>query len=317
MRLVLFSTLLFSLVAAQGGGNCDADGCSLQGGTCENGKCQCFQARYCDHCQYSQQMNQTLPTCVDFSLVGGGECVTNDYGCSGNGQCKTSNGRRFCNCFDGWMCANCQTSIVDFIRGINEDCPPAQTIESTQGGGSCSSDLDCGNFQGLCVDGKCVCHQDRWCPHCQVDVWNLPTLGCPAIETFGGGFCRASKDCNTPFGECKQNRCVCGVERICLNCQLSFADYLNSNGKCPSFQATVPIGGGNCTENEECNELVGGLCVNSTCQCFDGWGCSYCTEALATMEGFDCPEEDSLSVGLSSTSIAILVVVFLGWCFVY
>lgn len=56
--------------------------------------------------------------------------------------------------------------------------------------------------------------------------------------------------------------------------------------KCPPIlRNTIPLGGGNCTENEDCNDAVGGACTNGKCECYSGWGCSHCTEALASMEG--------------------------------
>jgi hypothetical protein len=60
-----------------------------------------------------------------------------------------------------------------------------------------------------------------------------------------------------------------------------FACPYDLDGTCTEFNFSVPIGGGNCTENQECNNLVGGLCVLEKCQCFDGWACPYCTNSLA------------------------------------
>lgn len=61
-------------------------------------------------------MNQTFSSCVDFNLIGGGECINNQFGCSDNGQCIEGKDRKFCHCMDGWMCSNCQTRIVDYVK---------------------------------------------------------------------------------------------------------------------------------------------------------------------------------------------------------
>jgi hypothetical protein len=134
--------------------------------------------------QYSYVMNQTLSACVDFNLIGGGACVTNDFGCSGNGQCVVGrNATRFCECFDGWMCPNCQTKIADFLSQSGQgttffcfsqfaECPEPQTFPPS-GAGPCESAADCGNYEGQCISGSCLCHQDRFCSNCQVDVWSV------------------------------------------------------------------------------------------------------------------------------------------------
>src|SRR5690606_22694103 len=107
------------------------------------------------------------------SFIGGGECTTSTNGCFGQGQCPNLGGsdKKHCKCFDDFVCNHCELTSQEFrdastfsvfmSRSIllpktsDNTCPNTTLVPEVNGGGNCTSGVDCTNYAGKCIDGKC------------------------------------------------------------------------------------------------------------------------------------------------------------------
>ena len=103
-------------------------------------------------------------TFCDTQPRGSMSCETNeDCGNGIGGICVPTT--HTCECYKGWTCPSCDK--------VGDTC---NAVAMIRGGGTCSSNKDCGNFGpdydnpehtgGECRGGICVCFEGYTCPHC-------------------------------------------------------------------------------------------------------------------------------------------------------
>eukprot|EP00049_Salpingoeca_infusionum_P009711 m.164974 g.164974 ORF g.164974 m.164974 type:complete len:247 (+) comp14415_c0_seq2:2610-3350(+) len=151
------------------------------------------------------------------------------------------------------VAAALQLSVPVHSQGLG-DWPPAPH----SGGKACNIDAQCG----------------------------IPAANCPSLR----------RKCASLTGSCISGRCMCAANMYgCPNCHAKATLVRNTtdvsqfyytteqpllNGSASSVNiCTAPQGGGACSADTDCGTL-GGLCLDKTCVCPDGWMCSYCTLQL-------------------------------------
>eukprot|EP01029_Cantina_marsupialis_P016062 TRINITY_DN35663_c0_g1_i1.p1 TRINITY_DN35663_c0_g1~~TRINITY_DN35663_c0_g1_i1.p1 ORF type:complete len:178 (-),score=5.09 TRINITY_DN35663_c0_g1_i1:3-536(-) len=164
MRFLLFGALLFQLFHLffafdrsfpLGGGICDKEESPNDCfGKCLNSTCICDAWSVCPNCNIPISLAETYKRaghyiCSDDFKFGGGACST-DSDCGGSKRGRCINDVELggsCKCNIGFGCANCFTSIADYLSGSK-----CSDFDYKFGGRECERRSECGYpEQGTCA----------------------------------------------------------------------------------------------------------------------------------------------------------------------
>lgn len=105
-----------------------------------------------------------------------------------------------------------------------------------RGGGTCSTDAQCGLQGGLCLAGQCVCPMGWICPFCSMTETDL-RYGLTCNFPDGGASCTDSAQCGN--GRCVITAggspppfCQCDPLFACANCSASVKDLVTNKTTC-------------------------------------------------------------------------------------
>lgn len=198
--------------------------------------------------------------------------VTCSSGCSGHGQCSTTDGS--CKCQSGWGLEDCSEMTCEKLgmcSGHGSCMNGTCACHEGWGTANCSAQGDgCPNqcsSHGICISGLCNCRKGWAGNDCSFDMGSECPNMCNGHGSCAAGVCQ----CFTGF---YQDDC----SAFCpFNC--SFRGRCNQNGECV---CKTGYGGEDCSVTCPNRCFGHGDCQNGTCVCFPGYGGPACSQRVHT-----------------------------------